>query len=447
MSLANSEITYFTMRLLAGLHRDLELIELGAIPNRVDPAASPYTNLAFGINMTGQPDPPTAIIVCGLHGRELMNTQSAIYFVAQLMGHLRDGSDWDVANMHYPDGFGSPELVEGELARSGTDPWKNDSLRTIFESLRLIIVPNANPNGRDINFAGIPYLNREPGSVLPGRKNLRPVEEAELTLLWDPIGPCGSAGSVGVDLNRNFGFLFGHETARSDSSVDATTSRCRWSNQFCGPEAVSEVESQMIQQLVDDHPATRLFIDTHSYATDQGPEMRMSAGFVLHPWAFAATQTTDPSQTVFSRPCPIDPARERWTPETEHAEYMPPDTLRRFQDTAALVATRSSAFTIGNGYLAQSGLDLYPVTGDSSESAFARQFEGYNRDSPIFGWALETGRDWWEVASPSINLDDSVIASERFERTREILFQGRDYDEHINGTIGAWLTLLESAVY
>ncbi|MBZ0265213.1 immune inhibitor A [bacterium] len=61
----------------------------------------------------------------------------------------------------------------------------------------------------------------------------------------------------GVDLNRNFDFMWGYDNEGSSPSVYSQTYR--------GPDAASEPETQVIQSFVNDHPGITSVINYHSY--------------------------------------------------------------------------------------------------------------------------------------------------------------------------------------
>ena len=106
------------------------------------------------------------------------------------------------------------------------------------------------------------------------RKNRRKV--------WPDLGPA----CIGVDLNRNFDVLWDFQRHFApDSDVSASADPCD-PQVYVGPEAASEPETRNVVWLLDQHPATRWFVDVHSYVPA-----------IYHTWGFDENQTSDPSMT------------------------------------------------------------------------------------------------------------------------------------------------------
>ena len=170
---------------------------------------------------------PTLLLIAAIHAREYATAEIALRFAERLLN-----------------GYG------------------NDAeLRWLVDHRRIIIVPQANPDGRKRAETGISQ-----------RRNLRP-------------NTCVSNNSrSGVDLNRNSSFLWG---TNNGSSTDGCMETYR------GPSAASEPEVQALQALIADSFQDRrgplytdaapsdtegMFISLHSYAD-----------LVLFPWG-ATTQ-------------------------------------------------------------------------------------------------------------------------------------------------------------
>jgi hypothetical protein len=102
-------------------------------------------------------------------------------------------------------------------------------------------------------------------------------------------------GTFGTDLNRNFGHLWGLEASHNPPDDD-----------YCGPYAFSENETQAISRLVVDHPP-KITISYHSYGQ-----------YILYPWGNTINQE------------PADPRLEQigenmslWMPEGDRYYPMP----------------------------------------------------------------------------------------------------------------------------
>jgi hypothetical protein len=164
---------------------------------------------------------------------------------------------------------------------------------------------------------------------------------------------CADQPSRGVDLNRNFAFLWGCCGGSSADECDET---------FRGPDPGSEPETQAIQDYVRAQfpdqrdasvsaaapvTATGLFLDLHSYG-----------GLVLWPWGSTA------------EPAPNGPALQ---------------TLGR-------------KLAYFNGYVPQQAYQLYPTDGTTDDFAYG--------DLGLAAYTLELGTDFFEDCD---TFEDTVL--------------------------------------
>jgi carboxypeptidase T len=159
------------------------------------------------------------------------------------------------------------------------------------------VVPMVNPDGHE--------FTRTEDRLW--RKNRRPN--------WD--------GSIGVDPNRNYGYMWGTLDIDTSSHVPSDDT-------YVGPRAFSEPEVRAVRDLV----ARQLFsgvITYHSYSQ-----------LILHPWGY----TTDPIED------PSDPG--------DLAEMR--DLAEEMQRLIARVHNRT--------YVAQQSSQLYPTAGDTTDWAY-----------------------------------------------------------------------------
>jgi len=186
------EETYATMEQLAQSHPSLaQVVDIG--PSWLE-NASPGTGhrmraLEVGNRATGFEDKPAMVVFASIHARE--------YTPAELLTRFAEG------------------LVNGY----GTDP----EATWLLDNFRFHLVLQANPDGR---------VKAESG--LSWRKNVD-----------DTNGNC-STTNYGVDLNRNFAFLW--HGARGGSSGNACDGSYR------GPSSVSEAETQALLRYVAGTP-------------------------------------------------------------------------------------------------------------------------------------------------------------------------------------------------
>jgi carboxypeptidase T len=200
--------------LVAGDTRDLVADKLDTLGTTVQ--GRPVWGLRLGKRVDG-PDPRPAVYFSALtHAREPEGMQSLFYFVDDL------------------------------LARYDTDAFA----RYLLDQRVIYVCPVVNPDG---------YFYNETISPDGGggwRKNRR-----------------SNGTSYGVDLNRNFGYMWGYDNLGSSGTASSETYR--------GPTPFSEPETQAQRDLVVSlKPATG--ISFHTYSDD-----------FLHPWGYVAQQPAD----------------------------------------------------------------------------------------------------------------------------------------------------------
>jgi hypothetical protein len=163
---------------------------------------------------------PDVLIVGNHHARELMSVEVPLYVAHHLLSQASNS-----------------RLVD-ELVRN----------REIW------IVPMLNPDG---------HVFQEIEQETPGwRKNRRPNPD----------------GSIGVDLNRNYGTMWGHDDVGSSPDPVSQTYR--------GSAAFSEPETQAIRQWTESHDFV-IAVSYHSFGE-----------LVLYPWGWTDVETT-PDHPVF----------------------------------------------------------------------------------------------------------------------------------------------------
>src|SRR5215813_2127344 len=112
-------------------------------------------------------------------------------------------------------------------------------VQQILNGLHLVLFPLVNPDGR--KFSQDQVAAGEPD----WRRNRNPAYGG------------GAPGCIGVDLNRNYDFLFDFHTAFAPLNFVGLDDPCN--DVFQGPSAFSEPESKNVQWLVDTNPRTRWF--------------------------------------------------------------------------------------------------------------------------------------------------------------------------------------------
>jgi len=152
-------------------------------------------------------------------------------------------------------------------------------IQKIVNEKDIYVFPQANPDGR----------NHSVTNAADWRKNRRPA----------PAGS-HSPDCVGVDLNRNYDFLWNY-TAHFDPAapVANSTDPCNH-DVYNGPAPASEPETKNAVWMFDNFANIRYFIDVHSYSED-----------ILYSWGDDQDQSQKP-QMNFSQ-CGL--RRETWCSE------------------------------------------------------------------------------------------------------------------------------------
>lgn len=268
----------------------------------------------------------------GTHARELVNPETVVSFALRLCDAYTNNAG----------------LTFGP--RSYTAP----TIQMVVNALDIFLVPMVNPDGRHLCLTSDPWWRKN-------RSN-------------HPGLPCR-----GVDLNRNYDFLW-------SSGIGTSSDSC--SQVFKGPSAFSEPETRNIRWMVDNFPGLACLVDIHSYME-----------LILYPWGDDENQTVDPSQN-FQNPA-FD--GQRGAVGSGYREYIPPGDLQAYVTMGERVRDGIAAVR-GRVYAVQQSIALYPTTGTTHDYANSRYFVDTGRRR-ILGFTVETAREF----QPADAEKDSVI--------------------------------------
>jgi murein tripeptide amidase MpaA len=264
------------------------------------------------------------LFTAGLHAREILNPDLLLAFALRLCRAYQ----------------GNSGLVFGGKSFDAA------TLRDLVERLDIFVLPLVNPDGRE-------HVQSPVGDEM-WRKNRNP----------NPGQPC-----AGVDLNRNFDFLW-------SSGIGTASYAC--SEVYKGTGAGSEPEVRNICYLLDRFVNIGCYVDVHSYSQ-----------LILYPWGNDDAQSVNPDMNF------RNPAYDglRGTPgDTTYKEYVPADALAWHANTARQVRDAIRAVR-GRQYLATPGIALYPTTGTASDFAYARHFIDSAR-TRVWGFTVETATEF-----------------------------------------------------
>ncbi len=280
----------------------------------------------------------------GVHAREWGSPDILIYFVQQLeKAYLNEKG-----------------LTFGNKIFSAAD------IKTIVNTLDIVVFPQANPDGRNYSMTVDPMWRKNRRTLAPN------------------VNTCNGA-CVGVDINRNYDFLCDFPRYFNPMApVQTSTDPCDY-QVYCGPSAFSEPETKNAEWIFDNFPNIRFFIDLHSYS-----------GVILYGWGDDDDQTTDPNMN-FQNP-KYNGLRGIVSEKpyaSDYKEYIPLEDRRVSVDLANTFRDGIKAVR-GTTYTVKPSVDLYPTSGTSTDYAYSRHFVNGNKEK-ILAFTLEWGLDSLET--------------------------------------------------
>lgn len=283
-------------------------------------------------------------------GKGSAKNRPAIYFLGGV--HARE--------------WGSPDILI-DLAQRLTDAYRTSSgitigannftgqqIRKIVETKDTYVFPQCNPDGRNFSMT----------TDVMWRKNRRPA-------------PAGhpQASCVGVDINRNYDFLWNFPVYFNPSSPIAnSTDPCDYQT-YIGPKAVSEPETKNAVWLFDQFPNIQYFIDIHSYSED-----------ILYNWGDDENQPASPSMNFQN---PAFNGKRGIAGDTAYKEYL----ATADKNTAVKLAKKMQAAIKnirGRVYKVEQAMSLYPTAGTSDDYAFSRHLTD-SKKGRIYSYTIEWG--------------------------------------------------------
>jgi len=311
-----------------------------------------------------------------IRGNPSFDCRPALVFVSGV--HAREWGGPDIlVNL-------ATDLLEAYTTNAGLayggKSFSADEVRSIVNQTDVVVFPDINPDGRAYSMAA---AAESPQACW--RKNRNPASSG------------GVASRIGVDVNRNYDFLWNFPVTFAPLLAPASTDPSE--DTFYGTGPFSEPESRNVQWLVDRFPRARYFVDVHS-----------CTGHVLYPWGDDQNQTTDPSMSFMNSACD----GKRGVENDAYRDYVPPARLIELQTAAAVM--RDGIFAVrGQSYLSQQGFSLYPTSGTSEDWAFTREFLDPSRVK-LSGFVIEFNKDydffptWAEMVDLILDIDAGLVA-------------------------------------
>lgn len=265
----------------------------------------------------------------GIHARERGGPDNLIYFISDLL----------YANEH-------------RIGLTyGNKTFTNKQVKTALGA-GVVFIPMLNPDGvrHDQANSNLWRKNRNPASSTPGQ----------------PL-------SVGVDLNRNFDFMWNF-TQYFDPSVSPASTNPS-SQAFYGTAPFSEPETQAMAWVYDEYKNIRWYIDVHS-----------AAGTLLYSWGDDDDQSCNKEQNLFN---PEYDGKRGIVQDTLYGEYIDQEDWDnvRIQANATTAAMNATA---GRAYVPQQAVGLYPTSGASDDWSFSRWHKDKSVNK-VYGYTMEFG--------------------------------------------------------
>jgi murein tripeptide amidase MpaA len=274
---------------------------------------------------------PAVCFIGGVHGREWGGPDILVYFAVRLLRAYRDGHGFRLGKKRV-----SPALV-----------------RRLVETMDIVALPQVNPDGRRFSMDGHPFW----------RKNRRPAPRGQ------------GFRSIGVDLNRNFPFLWRFDRHFAPGTVESSFKPGDYET-YIGPRAASEPETRNVIWLLDRFPNIRYHVDLHSYGET-----------ILHSWGSDDNQSNDPQMSFRNK---AYDGKRGLIHDDVYSEYMP-ETDKK----AAVEMGRHMAAAIrlvrGRKYQVKQSVGLYPTAGSTDDYAYSRHRVD-RKKGKIIAFTIEWGR-------------------------------------------------------
>jgi murein tripeptide amidase MpaA len=291
-------------------------------------------------------DKDVIMIIGGVHGLEWGSCEIALNLAIDLLGSATD----------------SVPLVYGGKT------YTSEEISGLLAATHIVVFPLVNPDGRDHSQHIDPIW----------RKNLNPA-----------YTPRSGGRRGGVDLNRNYDFLFDYRKAFAPN-VGVCGSDDPPSPYYRGPQPFSEPETCNVRWLLDQFSRTRWFVDLHACAGHD----------FVYVWGDDEAQDQTPvmrfDNSLFDG--------QRGLPgDTAYREYMA-TADQRAVTTLAGVAVAAIAAVAGTAYTARASYELYPTFGVGHDYAYSRHIVEPSKTKTL-GFAIEWGLDPhpdWAVMVPTI---------------------------------------------
>jgi carboxypeptidase T len=275
---------------------------------------------------------PCIFFLGGVHAREWGSPDILINFVEQLCDAFRTQSGITIGGM---------SVTAAQI-------------QDLVNKKDLCVFPQANPDGRHHSMT----------VAADWRKNRRPA-------------PAGSSNPdcVGVDLNRNYDFLWNYPVHFAPNAPVANSTNPCDPEVYIGPAPVSEPETKNVVWMFENFSNIRYFIDVHSYSED-----------ILYSWGDDDDQTQKPQMNFQN--AAFD-GKRGVANDTGYKEYIPAADKTAAVKLAKQMRTAIQAVR-GRDYTVMQSMSLYPTAGTSDDYAYSRHLVNSSKPK-VFSYTIEWG--------------------------------------------------------
>jgi murein tripeptide amidase MpaA len=317
---------------------------------------------ALLIGAGGKCSRPAVFIISGAHAREWGGPDICTNLATDLLEAYTAGTGLV---------YGGTSFSAGEI-------------KSIIESIYVIVFPDINPDGR--------HYSQTTDAMW--RKNRNPASSG------------GQASKIGVDPNRNYDFLWDFNTtfaagAQAGGTLASTNPA---DDIFHGTAPFSEPETQNVRWIFDQYSTISWFVDVHSYGGD-----------ILHSWGDDTNQSSDPSKNFTNGAW----NGQRGLPNDAYGEYIGVCDLAKAASagnamSAAIAGVRGENYAVAQSFFLPSWGSTYPTSGASDDWAFSRYFVNPAK-TKVYSYTIEFNRTktffpaWTEMEKIILDVDAGLV--------------------------------------
>ena len=317
-----------TLQYISTLYPDIT--ELLPLPEKTHEGR---TSRAIKISKKSATPKNGMLFLGGVHAREILNPDLLVKFVLSLCNAYASKTGLT---------FGGKEYTK-----------KN--VQQIVDGLEIFVFPLVNPDGR--------AFVQSPNGDVWWRKNKNPNT---------------GLPSMGVDINRNYDFLW-------DSGIGTSTNSL--SEIYKGKQPNSEPETRNVVHLINKYENIACVFDVHSYSQT-----------VLYPWGDDDNQSEDPDMNF--RNSGYDGDRGH-PDDSNYREYIHAKDLKAHADLGNKIKDAISSYR-NTEYTVKQSIGLYPTSSTCDDYVYSLRYNGASRN--IMGYTIETATKFQPTYEEATNV-------------------------------------------